>query len=151
LLSRCGLSGTFAAQPRGGITSCCEEEAAMSSQTLYSIHLDARYAPLELIDIQALVSACNDPWYNQTLCRVNDCVVRLGVMQGEFHWHKRDNEDEFFYVVDGRFEIDLEGRTVALAPRQGFTVPKGVMHRTRAPERTGILMIEGAGVMPTGD
>jgi len=123
----------------------------MSSQTSYSIHLDVRYSPLELIDVQALVDACKDPWYNQTLCRVNDCVVRLGVMQGEFHWHKHDDQDEFFYVVDGRFEIDLDGRTVLLGPRQGFTVPKGVMHRTRAPERTVILMIEGAAVVPTGD
>ena len=123
----------------------------MNSQTPYSIHLDARFAPLELIDLQGLVDACKDAWYNQTLCRVNDCVVRLGVMQGEFHWHKHDEQDEFFYVVDGRFEIDLDGRTVSLGPRQGFTVPRGVMHRTRAPERTAILMIEGAGVMPTGD
>lgn len=123
----------------------------MERQTPYSIHLDTRYAPLELVDVQALVDACRDPWYNQTLCRVNDCVVRLGVMQGEFHWHKHDDQDEFFYVVDGRFEIDLDGRTVSLRRRQGFTVPKGVMHRTRAPERTVILMIEGAGVVPTGD
>ncbi len=123
----------------------------MGTQTPYSINLDARYAPLELIDVQALVDACKDPWYNQTLCRVNDCVVRLGVLQGEFHWHKHDKEDEFFYVVEGRFEIDLEGGTVELRPRQGLTVPKGVMHRTRALERTVILMIEGAGVVPTGD
>ncbi len=123
----------------------------MATKTPYSINLDARYAPLELVDIQALVDACKDPWYNQTLCRVNDCVVRLGVLQGEFHWHKHDGEDEFFYVVEGRFLIDLEGRTVELAPRQGFTVPKGVLHRTPAPERTVVLMIEGAGVMPTGD
>jgi mannose-6-phosphate isomerase-like protein (cupin superfamily) len=128
-----------------------DEETAMKSETPYSIHLDTRYAPLELIDIQALVDDCKDAWYNQTLCRVNDCVVRLGVMQGEFHWHKHDDQDEFFYVVDGRFEIDFDGRTIALSPRQGFTVPKGVMHRTRAPERTVILMIEGAGVVPTGD
>jgi mannose-6-phosphate isomerase-like protein (cupin superfamily) len=123
----------------------------MDSQKKYSIHLDARYAPLELVDIQALVDACRDPWYNQTLCRVNDSVVRLAVIQGEFHWHKHDKEDEFFYVVEGRFEIDLEGRTASLGPRQGFTVPKGVMHRTRAPERTVILMVEGAGVVPTGN
>ena len=123
----------------------------MATQGPYSINLDTRYAGLELIDVQALVDASKDPWYNQTLCRVNDCVVRLGVMQGEFHWHKHDEEDEFFYVVEGRFFIDLEGRTVELGPRQGFTVPKGVMHRTRAPERTVILMIEGAGVAPTGD
>ena len=123
----------------------------MGTQTPYSINLDTKYAPLELVDVQALVDACTDPWYNQTLCRVNDCVVRLGVLQGEFHWHKHEKEDEFFYVVEGRFVIDLEGRTVELAPRQGLTVPKGVMHRTRAPERSVILMIEGAGVIPTGD
>jgi mannose-6-phosphate isomerase-like protein (cupin superfamily) len=123
----------------------------MSDQQPYSMHLEARFAALELIDIQELVEACTDPWYNQTLCRVNDCVVRLGVVKGEFHWHKHDNEDEFFYVVEGCFVIDLEDRTVELTPRQGFTVPKGVMHRPRAPERTVILMIEGAGVKPTGD
>jgi mannose-6-phosphate isomerase-like protein (cupin superfamily) len=123
----------------------------MANESPYSINLDIRYAPLELIDIQALADACNEPWYNQSLCQVNDCVVRLGVMQGEFHWHKHDREDEFFYVVEGRFMIDLEDRTVELAPRQGFTVPKGVLHRTRAPERTIILMVERSTVQPTGD
>ncbi len=117
----------------------------------YSIHLDARYGPLELVDLASVIKEVNDPWYNQTLCRVNDCVVRLGVVQGEFHWHQHENEDEFFYVVEGHFIIDLEGRTVELEPRQGFTVPKGVMHRPRAPQKTVILMIEGAGVKPTGD
>ncbi len=123
----------------------------MSTQAPYSINLNVRHAPLELIDVQALVATCQDSWYNQTLCQVNDCLVRLGVMQGEFHWHKHDKEDEFFYVVEGQFVIELEGRTMELMPQQGFMVPKGVMHRTRAPERTVILMIEGAGVVPTGD
>jgi mannose-6-phosphate isomerase-like protein (cupin superfamily) len=117
----------------------------------YATHLNTHYGPLELVDVPALVAACTDRWYNQTLCRVNDSVVRLGVIQGEYHWHKHDAEDEFFYVVDGRLLIDLEGRTVELSPRQGFVVPKGVVHRTRAPERTVILMVEGAGVVPTGD
>lgn len=123
----------------------------MKSEEPYSIHLEARFGPLELIDLQELVNAVTDPWYNQTLCRVNDCVVRLGVVQGEFHWHKHDQEDEFFYVVEGRFIIDLEDRTVELLPRQGFTVPKGVIHKPHAPEKTVILMIEGSGVVPTGD
>jgi|SRR5438105_3413093 len=117
----------------------------------YSIHSDIKFAPLSLIDVRTLARETNDQWFNQTLCKVNDCVVRLGVLQGEFHWHKHDEEDEFFYVVDGMFIIDLEGRTVALKPQQGFTVPKGVLHRTRAPERSVILMIEGRGVIPTGD
>jgi mannose-6-phosphate isomerase-like protein (cupin superfamily) len=117
----------------------------------YATHLDIRYPPLEVVDVPALVEACTDPWYNQTLCRVNDSVVRLGVIQGEYHWHKHETEDEFFYVVEGRLLVDLEGRTVELAPRQGLVVPRGVVHRTRAPERAVILMVEGAGIVPTGD
>jgi dTDP-4-dehydrorhamnose 3,5-epimerase-like enzyme len=117
----------------------------------YATHLSEQYGPLELVDVPALVTACTHPWYNQTLCQVNDSVVRLGVIQGEYHWHKHDDEDEFFYVVDGQLLIDLENRTVELRPRQGFVVPKGIVHRTRAPERTVILMVEGAGVVPTGD
>ena len=123
----------------------------MSADTKYSINLQPQYGPLELIDVQGLVAACQEPWYNQTLCRVNDSVVRLGVIQGEFHWHKHDLEDEFFYVLEGRLLIDLDGRTVVLLPKQGITVPKGSVHRTRAPERTVILMMESAGVKPTGD
>jgi mannose-6-phosphate isomerase-like protein (cupin superfamily) len=116
----------------------------------YVTNLNILHAPLELIDVQAIVDACTVPWYNQTLCQVNDSVVRLGVIQGEYHWHKHDEEDEFFYVIDGRLLIDLEERTVELASRQGFVVPKGVLHRTRAPERTVILMVERATIVPTG-
>jgi mannose-6-phosphate isomerase-like protein (cupin superfamily) len=125
--------------------------ANATPNTPYTTHLDIKYAPLELVDAEALIKACTDRWYNQTLCKVNDSVVRLGVMQGEYHWHKHDDLDEFFYCVDGQFLIDLEGRTVALNPRQGFVVPKGVMHRTRAPNKTVILMVEGADIMPTGN
>jgi mannose-6-phosphate isomerase-like protein (cupin superfamily) len=116
----------------------------------YVTNVNVLYAPLEVIDVAAL-DASNEPWWNQTLCQVNDSVVRLGVIEGEYHWHKHDAEDEFFLVLSGRLIIDLEGRTVELVPRQGFVVLRGVMHRTRAPERTVILMVEGAGVTPTGD
>lgn len=117
----------------------------------YSTNLNVYYPHLEVVDIPALVTACTHPWYNQTLCKVNDSVVRLGVVQGEYHWHKHDDDDEFFYVVSGRFLIDLEERTVDLGPGQGFVVTKGVMHRPRALERTVILMVETAGIVPTGD
>ena len=124
-----------------------------SDQSPYSINLDEAFGPLRFIDVQALADSVEEQWHNQTLVRVNDCVIRLGVMQGEFHWHHHDEEDEFFYVVEGRFLIDLqeEDRTVELKPKQGFTVPRRVVHRTRAPERTVILMVEPAGVVPTGD
>ncbi len=117
----------------------------------YETHLDVRFKPLEVVDVNMLAEACTHKWYNQTLCEVNSSVVRMGVVQGEYHWHKHTDDDEFFYVVEGRLLIDLEGRTVEIAPRQGFVVPKGVMHRTRAPERTVILMVENAGIVPTGN
>ena len=128
--------------------------ASSSSQSYpYATHLDIRYPALEVVDVRKLADAVTDRWYNQTLCKVNDSVVRLGVMQGEYHWHKHDDLDEFFYVVEGNFLIDIEEprRTVTLTPRQGFVVPKGVVHRTRAPEKAIILMVEGAGIVPTGD
>jgi mannose-6-phosphate isomerase-like protein (cupin superfamily) len=117
----------------------------------YSINLDVRYAPLEVIDTRSIVDATAEPWFNQTLSRVNDCVVRLGIFHGEFHWHNHDHEDELFYVVEGTLLVDLEDRTVELGLWQGITVPRGVLHRTRAPERAVVLMVEGAGVVPTGD
>ena len=117
----------------------------------YATHLDIKFPALTTVDVPALVRACKDRWYNQTLCQVNDSVVRLGVMQGEYHWHKHEHDDEFFFVLEGHFVIDLEERSVVLQPQEGFVVPKGVMHRTRAPERAVILMVETAAIVPTGD
>ncbi len=117
----------------------------------YDTRLNVLYPPLQVIDAKALAEASTHPWYNQTLCQVNGSVVRLGVVQGEYHWHKHEADDEFFYVVEGRLLVDLEGRTVELAPRQGLVVPRGVLHRTRAPQRTVMLMVENAGIVPTGD
>jgi mannose-6-phosphate isomerase-like protein (cupin superfamily) len=116
----------------------------------YETRLNVLYPALEKIDVQALVEANTFEWYNQTLCRVNDSVVRLAVVRGEYHWHKHDAEDEFFFIVEGRFIIDLEERSVTLEERQGFVVPRGVVHRTRAPERAVVLMVENATIVPTG-
>ncbi|MGY5874318.1 MAG: cupin domain-containing protein [Candidatus Thorarchaeota archaeon] len=123
----------------------------MSPDFDYSISTDVEFGSLEIIDIPGLIEASRKNWQNFSLCEVNHCVVRLGVIHGEFHWHKHDKEDEFFYVIDGLLLIDLEGRSVELKPGQGFMVPKGVNHRTRAPQRTAILMMEGHTVVPTGD
>ena len=117
----------------------------------YDIHLDDKYGRLTLIDIPAEIAA-NDPWFNQTLTTVNHSVVRLGVVEGDFHWHHHDDTDEFFMVLEGQLHIDIENHeTVVLNEHQGYTVPKGIVHRTRAPRRTAILMVEAASVVPTGN
>ena len=122
------------------------------SNASYDIHTDVKYAPLETIEAGALADQCEQKWWNQTLCQVNDSVARIGVFEdGDFHWHKHEREDELFFVLEGLLYLDLEGRTVELAPRQGMVVPKGVMHRTRARKRTVVLMVEAATVVPTGD
>jgi mannose-6-phosphate isomerase-like protein (cupin superfamily) len=117
----------------------------------YEVRLNILQGALEVIDEKSLADACTFKWYNQTLCKVNDSVVRLAVVQGEYHWHKHDQNDEFFYVLEGKLFIDLKGQSFELAPRQGLVVPKGVVHRTRACERTVMLMVETADIIPTGD
>jgi quercetin dioxygenase-like cupin family protein len=117
----------------------------------YVTRLDIRHGPLEVIDVKALAEACTFKWFNQTLCQVNGSVVRVGVIEGEYHWHKHDEDDEFFYVVEGALLIDLEDRGIRLEPGEGFVVPRGVVHRTQAPHRTVILMVENAGIIPTGN
>jgi mannose-6-phosphate isomerase-like protein (cupin superfamily) len=124
---------------------------SQSGQNSYVTRLNVQYKPLEVIEERGLSDACQHAWYNQTLCQVNESVVRLGVVQGEYHWHKHDLDDEFFYVVEGQLLIDLEDKTITLSPRQGVVIPKGVMHRPRAPQRTVMLMVETSGIVPTGD
>ena len=99
----------------------------------------------------AIIQGNTDQWFNQTLTKVNNSVVRIGIVQGEFHWHKHDNDDEFFFVLEGYLLIDLEDRTITLGPHQGLTVSKGILHRTRAPEKTVMLMVETSAIAPTGD
>jgi mannose-6-phosphate isomerase-like protein (cupin superfamily) len=122
-----------------------------AAQYPYDTRLNVLFEQMQRIDEKALSDAAPSKWYNQTLCQVNASVVRLGVVEGEYHWHKHEHDDEFFYVVEGKLLIDLEGRTVELLPRQGFVVSKGVLHRTRAQQRTVMLMVENSGIVPTGD
>lgn len=142
-----GTSG----QATGQFTTRPRDAKASGGTYPYATHLNILFPHLERIDVQALVDACTERWYNQTLCQANGCVVRLGVVQGEYHWHKHEHDDEFFFVLDGRLLVDLVDRTLTLGPRQGVVVPRGITHRTRAPDRTVILMMENAGIVPTGD
>jgi mannose-6-phosphate isomerase-like protein (cupin superfamily) len=117
----------------------------------YVTKLDVKFPHLQRIDIPEMVAACTDKWFNQTLTRVNDSVVRIGIVEGEYHWHKHDHDDEFFFVLEGQLLIDLEDQTIELNPGQGVTISKGIMHRPRAPKKTVMLMFETSSIQPTGD
>ena len=122
----------------------------LMSQPNYNINMDVRYGHLDLVDIPSIIKENKEKWFNQTLTEVNDSVVRIGIIEGDFHWHKHDREDEFFLVLEGHLLIDLEDRTIELLPHQGVTISKGVMHRPRAPKKTVILMFESNTIVPTG-
>jgi len=118
----------------------------------YAIHYEPLFTTLQTMDVQALIDRVEEPWYNQTLIQIGEVLVRLGVMQGEFHWHSHAEQDEFFFVLDGLFRIELDDAdTVELGPRQAFSVPAGMRHRPVVPIRSAVLMIEKAGVVATGD
>jgi mannose-6-phosphate isomerase-like protein (cupin superfamily) len=123
----------------------------MEKQFDYVTKLDIKYEHLQRMDISQMVKECKDKWFNQTLTQVNESVVRLGIVEGEYHWHKHDNDDEFFFVLEGQLLIDLEDQTIELNSNQGVTISRGVMHRPRAPKRTVMLMVETSAIQPTGD
>src|SRR6201990_2973282 len=123
----------------------------MDKQFSYVTKLDVKYPHLQRIDIPQMVEECKDKWFNQTLTQVNESVVRLGIVEGEYHWHKHDDDDEFFFILEGQLQIDLENETIELNPNQGVTIPKGVMHRPRAPKKTVMLMVETKNIVPTGN
>jgi mannose-6-phosphate isomerase-like protein (cupin superfamily) len=123
----------------------------MEAKYEYVTKLDVKYKHLETVDVPQMVKDNPHKWYNETLTKVNDSVVRLGIVEGEYHWHKHDKEDEFFFIIEGKLLIDMEDRTIELNPGQGVTITKGMMHRPRAPIKTVMLMVETAGIVPTGD
>jgi mannose-6-phosphate isomerase-like protein (cupin superfamily) len=124
----------------------------MRDASRYAIDYDPILGALQKLDVQRMIDDTTEPWSNQTLCQVGDTVVRLGVVQGEFHWHKHENQDELFLVLDGLFRIEVEGRpTIELGPRDAYLVPRGIRHRPVAPISTAVLMIEQADVVATGD
>jgi mannose-6-phosphate isomerase-like protein (cupin superfamily) len=123
----------------------------MADSIKYVQQMDVKYDHLELIDVPEIVRQCKEQWFNQSLTKVNDSVVRIGIVEGEYHWHKHENDDEFFFVLEGRLFIDLEDRTIELGPMQGTTISKGVSHRPRAPQKTVMLMMETLSIDPMGD
>jgi mannose-6-phosphate isomerase-like protein (cupin superfamily) len=123
----------------------------MSNEYNYTTKLDIKFKHFEQIDIPQMVKEVKDKWFNQSLTEVNGSVVRIGIVEGEYHWHKHENDDEFFFVLEGKLFVDLDDKTIELNPGQGVTITKNVIHRTRAPQKTVMLMVENKNIIPTGD
>ncbi len=123
----------------------------MKKEFNYKQRMDIKYDHQTLIDVNEIIRECKDKWFNQTLTKVNGSVVRIGIVEGEYHWHKHDNDDEFFFVLSGQLFIDLEDKTIVLNPNEGATISKGVMHKTRAFQKTVMLMVESDTIDPIGE
>lgn len=122
----------------------------MNEKYNYNQKMDIKYEHLEIIDIPQIVEECKDEWFNQTLTKINNSVARIGIIEGEYHWHKHDDDDEFFFILSGKLYIDLEDKTIELNPNQGITISKGILHRPRAPQKTVMLMVESDSIDPIG-
>lgn len=123
----------------------------MNKKYDYNQLMDVKYSHHEVIDVPQIVKDCTDQWFNQTLTKVNNSVVRIGIVEGDYHWHNHEDDDEFFFVLSGKLFIDLEDKTIELNPNEGTTISKGVMHRTRAPQKTVMLMVETDSIDPIGN
>lgn len=123
----------------------------MKENRNYNQHMDIKYDHHELIDVPKIIDECKDSWFNQTLTQVNESVVRIGIIEGDYHWHKHEDDDEFFFVLSGQLFIDLEDKTIELNANEGTTISKGVMHRPRAPKKVVMLMVETASIDPIGE
>ncbi len=123
----------------------------MTSNVEYKINTGIKYDYLQLIDVPEVVKNCTDKWFNQTLCKVNDAVLRLGILEGTFHWHKHEREDEVFFVLIGNLVIETEKGNFDLKEQQGVCVPKGIKHRPIAEKKAVVLMVENRTIKPIGD
>lgn len=122
----------------------------MQKEYNYNQRMDIKYKHLEKIDVNEIVNECKDKWFNQTLTKVNESVIRIGIVEGEYHWHKHDEEDEFFFVLSGKLIIELENKTIELNPNEGVTITKGIIHKPFAPIKTVMLMVETDTIDPIG-
>ena len=123
----------------------------MTDKPNYNFNMDLKYDYLQKISVPEIVENNKEKWMNQSLCKVNDSVLRLGIFEGEFHWHKHDDDDEAFFILNGSLEIETEKGNFHLNEQEGVCIPKGVQHRPIAKKKTIVLMVENLGIKPAGD
>lgn len=106
----------------------------------------------QAIDLRAKLATFEGHWQPRTVCEYNGHDVMVVKVQGEYQWHSHPDTDDFFLVIEGELELDLEGgKTVRLGPGQLFVVPRGMQHRPRAAKEAHLLLIEPTGTPNSGD
>lgn len=103
------------------------------------------------VNLASKLAQFQDHWKPRTVGQLNEYDIMVVKVQGEFVWHKHDNTDDFFLVLDGQLEVRLRDRTVVLGPGELFVVPRGVEHQTYAEQEASLLLIERTGTPNTGD
>lgn len=104
---------------------------------------------MQPVNLAEKLSLFSDHWQPRTVANFNGHGVMVVKVQGEFVWHKHDDTDDFFFVLQGHLDIELRDRTVSLSPGELFIVPKGVEHRPVAKEEAHLLLIEKTGTLNT--
>jgi mannose-6-phosphate isomerase-like protein (cupin superfamily) len=123
--------------------------SAMGQHDVFDPEASAMSFP---IDLAAKLSTFDEAWQPRTVALFNGHDVMVAKLRGDYHWHVHPDSDDFFLVLQGSLQIDLEdGTTVALTPGQLYVVPKGVRHRPRADGEAHILLIEPTGTPNSGD
>lgn len=107
---------------------------------------------LRKVSLEEKLRSFSDLWSPKVVGRVNDVHVKLVKLQGEFPWHRHEDEDELFLVLEGRLRLEFRDREeMWLVPGEMAIVPRGTEHRPVAPEEVHLLLVEPVGTLNTGD
>ena len=105
----------------------------------------------DAINIQEKFGLFSDHWSPKKIGELNGQQIILAKVQGEFVFHKHDNEDELFMVMKGQLIIELRDRSIVVNPGEFYTVPRGIEHKPTAKEETHLLLFEPLSTKHTGD
>lgn len=103
------------------------------------------------VNISEKLQLFQDHWNPHIVGELNGQHVKLAKFKGEFVWHKHDDEDEMFYVISGKFNMEFRDKTIEIQEHEFIIVPKSVEHRPVAENEVSVMLFEPAGTLNTGD
>ncbi|MEL7534974.1 MAG: cupin domain-containing protein [Bacteroidota bacterium] len=105
---------------------------------------------IKTVNLNEKFAAFNEHWSPKIAGELNGQMVKLAKLQGEFVMHKHEEEDEMFFVVEGKLFMELEEQTLEINPGEFVIIPKGVMHKPYAAEEVKVMLFEPASTLNTG-